>query len=77
MATVNLGRITGKSAYELWLDAGNTGTIEQYIASLKGVQGDVSTAQMNTAISTAIAPVTTQLAAITNTLTEENQAWEV
>jgi hypothetical protein len=30
----------GKSAYQIWLDAGNTGTEEDYIASLKGEKGD-------------------------------------
>lgn len=29
----------GKSAYQVWLDAGNTGTEEEYLASLKGEQG--------------------------------------
>lgn len=29
----------GKSAYQIWLDAGNTGTEEDYLASLKGQQG--------------------------------------
>lgn len=29
----------GKSAYEIWLDAGNSGTEEDYLASLKGEQG--------------------------------------
>lgn len=29
----------GKSAYQIWLDAGNTGTEEEYLASLKGQQG--------------------------------------
>ena len=29
----------GKSAYQIWLDAGNTGTEEDYIASLKGADG--------------------------------------
>jgi len=29
----------GKSAYQVWLDAGNTGTEEDYLASLKGEQG--------------------------------------
>lgn len=29
----------GKSAYQIWLDAGNTGTEEDYLASLKGEQG--------------------------------------
>ena len=30
----------GKSAYQVWLDAGNTGTDEEYLASLKGDKGD-------------------------------------
>lgn len=30
----------GKSAYQIWLDAGNTGTEEDYLASLKGEQGE-------------------------------------
>lgn len=29
----------GKSAYQIWLDAGNTGTEEDYLVSLKGEQG--------------------------------------
>ena len=29
----------GKSAYQIWLDNGNTGTEEEYLASLKGQQG--------------------------------------
>lgn len=29
----------GKSAYQIWLDAGNTGTEEDYLASLKGADG--------------------------------------
>ena len=29
----------GKSAYDIWLEAGNTGTEEDYLASLKGVDG--------------------------------------
>ena len=29
----------GKSAYELWLSAGNTGTMEEFLASLKGADG--------------------------------------
>ena len=31
---------TGKSAYQVWLDLGNTGTEADFIASLKGVKGD-------------------------------------
>ena len=30
----------GKSAYQIWLDAGNTGTEEDFLAWLKGAQGD-------------------------------------
>lgn len=30
----------GKSAYEIWLDAGNTGTEEEFLSSLKGEKGD-------------------------------------
>lgn len=30
----------GKSAYQVWLDAGNTGTEAEYLASLKGEKGD-------------------------------------
>lgn len=30
----------GKSAYQIWLDAGNTGTEAEYLASLKGEKGD-------------------------------------
>ena len=30
----------GKSAYQIWLDAGNTGTEEYYLNSLKGEKGD-------------------------------------
>ena len=30
----------GKSAYQIWLDAGNVGTINDYLISLKGAKGD-------------------------------------
>ena len=33
----------GKSAYELWLEAGNTGTVSQFLASLVGPQGPAGT----------------------------------
>ena len=39
MAIKNLGRIVGKSDYELWLDEGNTGSIEDFLASLVGKDG--------------------------------------
>lgn len=64
MAAINLGRVVGKSAYEVWLDAGNTGTVADYLAAIKGDTGEVTTAAMNTAISAAVDPVTSQLADI-------------
>ena len=33
----NLGRVTGKSAYELWLDEGNEGSIEDFFSFLQPV----------------------------------------
>lgn len=36
---VDLGKITGESAYDTWLGLGNRGTEEEFIASLKGEQG--------------------------------------
>src|SRR5690554_4778803 len=30
----------GKSAYEVWLEEGNEGTVNDYLASLKGDKGD-------------------------------------
>ena len=35
MATKNLGRVTGKSAYEVWLEQGNTGSEQDFLNSLK------------------------------------------
>ena len=35
MATKNLGRVTGLSAYEIWLEQGNTGTEQDFLDSLK------------------------------------------
>lgn len=32
--------VAGKSAYEIWLEAGNTGTEEDFLNSLKGEQGE-------------------------------------
>lgn len=34
------GATDGKSAYQTWLDLGNTGTQSDFIASLKGAKGD-------------------------------------
>lgn len=42
MAIKNLGRVVGadgKSAYEIWLEQGNTGTEQEFLNSLKGVDG--------------------------------------
>lgn len=36
----------GKSAYQIWLDAGNSGTEEDFLASLKGESPDVSEIQV-------------------------------
>jgi lysophospholipase L1-like esterase len=36
----------GKSAYEIWLDLGNTGTEQDFINSLKGPKGDSGTASL-------------------------------
>lgn len=30
----------GKSTYQLWLDAGNTGTVQDFLQSIKGEKGD-------------------------------------
>ena len=30
----------GKSAYQIWIEAGNTGTIDDFLESLKGEKGD-------------------------------------
>lgn len=40
MATTILGRVKGLSAYEVWLAAGNSGTMEDYLAAIKGETGD-------------------------------------
>lgn len=40
MAVKNLGRIVGLSAYEVWLEQGNTGTEQDYLNSLKGEKGE-------------------------------------
>lgn len=39
MAIKNLGRVQGLSAYEIWLQQGNTGTEEDFIKSLIGESG--------------------------------------
>lgn len=38
MATKNLGRIVGLSAYEVWLEQGNIGTEEDFLNSLRGAE---------------------------------------
>lgn len=40
MFTVNAGKLSGISAYEIWLSLGNTGTKEDFLATLTGPQGD-------------------------------------
>ena len=39
MSIKNLGRVQGLSAYEIWLQQGNTGTEEDFIKSLIGESG--------------------------------------
>ena len=42
MATINLGKVVGddgKSAYDIWLSKGNTGTEQDFLDSLKGKDG--------------------------------------
>ncbi len=38
--------VAGKSAYQLWLDAGNSGTMGQFLASLKGAPGTTDHSQL-------------------------------
>lgn len=40
MATKNLGRVQGLSAYEVWIQQGNTGTEQDFLNGLKGVDGN-------------------------------------
>jgi len=42
------------SAYDVWLSAGNEGSIQDFLLDIKGAPGDVSTEQMNTAINNAL-----------------------
>ncbi|MEC2307594.1 hypothetical protein [Bacillus atrophaeus] len=37
---VNVSIVTGKSAYDIAVDKGFTGTVEEWLASLKGEKGD-------------------------------------
>lgn len=48
----------GKSAYEIWLAAGNTGTEAQFLASLKGSSGSAATIAVGTVTSGTTAAVT-------------------
>lgn len=42
------------NAYDVWIAAGNTGTVQDFFLAIKGDQGDVSVEQMNTAINDAL-----------------------
>lgn len=44
MAQVNLGRVTGYSAYEIAVENGFVGTEQEWLASLKGQKGDTGSA---------------------------------
>lgn len=39
MAVKNLGRVTGLSTYEIWLEQGNEGSEEDFLESLNGTDG--------------------------------------
>lgn len=39
--------VPGKSNYQLWLEAGNTGTIEDFLATTKGEKGDTGAGLIN------------------------------
>lgn len=58
----------GKSAYQVWLDAGNTGTEADFLASLQGAEGDPGPANVLTigAVDT-LAPGSPATAEITGT----------
>ncbi len=45
----------GRSAYELWLDAGNTGTPANFLASLRGPRGDDGHDASNAQVASAVA----------------------
>lgn len=55
MAIKNLGRVVGadgKSAYQIWLDNGNTGTEQDFLNSLKGETPDLTGYALKTDIPT-------------------------
>lgn len=37
---LDLGQVTGKSAYQVWLEAGNAGTVEDFLNAIKGDKGE-------------------------------------
>lgn len=50
MAVKNLGKVVGadgKSAYQIWLDNGNTGTEQDFLNSLKGGGGTILDVQVD------------------------------
>ena len=70
MAIYNLGRIDGLSAYEVWLENGNEGTEEEFLASLKGKDGETGPAGADGFSPTAIVEQTDTGAKIT--ITDKN-----
>ena len=40
MIIKNLGKVVGRSAYEVWLDQGNVGTEEDFLNSFVPVKGE-------------------------------------
>ena len=57
MAIINLGRVVGKSAYEVWLEQGNSGTEEDFLNSLK-VKSEVNLNDYNLPILSLVGDIT-------------------
>ena len=60
------------TAYDVWIAAGNQGSMEDYIASLKGDPGDMTAEELDAAIGAAVEPVTSQLAEKANQIDLNN-----
>lgn len=59
---IDLGPITaGKSAYQEWLDAGNVGTVEQFLASLQGTDAVVIPADVVGGVNVTTLPAVTDI----------------
>ena len=41
MARHDLGKITGKSAYEVWIEQGNSGSVDDFLHSIEGLKSEI------------------------------------